>query len=60
MKRFDAFLTAAAIAWGIGWVWRYLEIMFYGQIQVRTVDNIVSIIFLVVLYIYERRIQERW
>ena len=29
MKRFDAFLTAAAITWGIGWVCRYLEIMFY-------------------------------
>ena len=39
------------IIWLYGWVWMYLENMFYGSIENRPVDNIMMILFTPFIFI---------
>ena len=57
-NRFIAVMNSMAIVWGITKIWQFLELLFYREIQARKVDDIIAAIFLVILYIYERRLQE--
>ena len=57
-NRFIALMNSMAIVWGITKIWQFLELLFYREIQARKVDDIIAAIFLVILYIYERRLQE--
>ena len=57
-NRFIALMNSMAIVWGITKIWQFLELLLYREIQARKVDDIIAAIFLVILYIYERRLQE--
>ena len=57
-NRFIALMNSMAIVWGITKIWQFLELLLYREIQARKVDDIRAAIFLVILYIYERRLQE--
>lgn len=57
-NRFIALMNSMAIVWGITKIWQFLELLLYREIQSRKVDDIIAAIFLVILYIYERRLQE--
>ena len=46
MKRnLERIVLTLFIVWLYGWVWMYLENMFYGSIENRPVDNIMMILF---------------
>ena len=57
-NRFIALMNSMAIVWRITKIWQCLELLLYREIQARKVDDIIAAIFLVILYIYERRLQE--
>ena len=52
MKRIlERIVLTLFIIWLYGWVWMYLENMFYGSIENRPVDNIMMILFTPFIFI---------
>lgn len=50
MKTFNNLIYTCCIFAALGLIWMLLEVVFYGEVQDRAVDNIMSIFIFVSIY----------
>ena len=52
MKAFKSFEITLVISYLICLLWAELEKILYGEVQPRTVDDIITLVFMAVLYVF--------